>query len=132
MKHIAFLFIVLFSFNSAHASLSDEDCVKVYRDQASDLKEYVDFFNEQKIDHAAFATEVAAISTLVTAQRLACRLVESPEVKNCVTSGKNLYESIRKKIKLSSVLAGNQTKVEYRRDFLLQEKLHDLKCYKYN
>lgn len=133
MKKFVALMALTLSVGSAHANLfSNEECVKVYKDNAVQLKEYADYFNEQKIDRNAFVAQVSAISTTVGARRLGCLVVEAPEVKKCVESAKALYDSIREPINLRAIIAGNQTSVKYAKDFVVKEKLHNLKCRKYN
>ena len=133
MKAVMIIALTLMVGTSAHAGLfSNEECVRVYRDQALELKENADYFNDQRIDKAAFVAKVSAISTSVAAQRLGCMFIEAPEVKTCVESAKNLYNSIRDVINLRAVVAGNQTKIEYKKTFVISQKAHNLKCRKYN
>lgn len=97
---------------STHA-ISNQECVEVYRDGYLDLRESIESYNAKKIDKHTFAAEVTAQSTMVKTLRAACFLTESPEVTDCVNDYKDLYKDLRGRVRVRSVLSGNQDTINY-------------------
>lgn len=108
--------------------VSNEQCVRVYRDNAVDLKEATDDFNDGYFDNLDFGFKVTQISTIVSARRLACLKLEDPEVKDCVKRYKKIYKSLRNKISVPSVIIGNQTEIETDFSFDVRLSYADLRC----
>lgn len=113
MKKILGLVLLLGVANSTFA-LSDRDCRDAYNNAFQDLKRASIDFNQGYSDKFEFSAQVAGISTEVSATRGVCLAVESPSNKKCVASYKKRYKALRKEIKLTSVLVGNQTSVKPR------------------
>jgi len=113
MKKLSVLLLSLFIFNSAYA-LTDRECRDVYNQAFQDLAQSSYDFNKGYSDKFEFSAQVAGISTTVTGVRTICLVVESPKNKQCVQAYKKRYKSLRKQIKLISVLVGNQTRVNPR------------------
>ncbi|EQC47254.1 hypothetical protein [Bacteriovorax sp. Seq25_V] len=114
MKKIFLLGMTLLSFNSfAGEFLSNQECISVYRDGYLELRDYTESFNEGRIDNWSYSTLVAGVSTEVSVHRLACLAVESPANTKCVEGYKEIYKGLRSKIKLGSIISGNQKKVGF-------------------
>lgn len=129
MFKTVFLVSLLFcSAVQAQGFVSNEECVRVYRDNAVDLKQAVDDYNDRYLDNIDFGLKVSQISTIVSARRLACLRFEDPEVKDCVKRYKNLYKSLRDKISVPSVMIGNQDEIETDFRFQATLKYADLRC----
>lgn len=108
------LLLLTFSLSSqayADGPFSDQNCVNVYRDNTLFLEQVTRQFNEGQIGRFDFASKVSAISTVVSTNRLGCLIFESHDVERCVDRYKTLYKSLRQRIKVPSVLRGNQTEV---------------------
>jgi hypothetical protein len=113
MKKLLAILITIAISNSAFA-LSDKDCRDSYNKAYMNLLNSSLDFNTGYLDKFEFSAQVAAISTEVSAVRGLCLAVESPRNKKCVESYKKRYKALRKEIKLTSVLVGNQTQVKPR------------------
>lgn len=113
MKKLSVILLSLFIFNSAYA-LTDRECRDVYNQAFEDLVQSSYDFNKGYSNKYEFSTQVAGISTTVSGVRAVCLAVESPKNKRCVEAYKRRYKSLRKQIKLMSVLVGNQTRVNPR------------------
>ncbi|OUR99978.1 hypothetical protein A9Q84_02800 [Halobacteriovorax marinus] len=113
MKKLSVLLLSLFIFNSAYA-LSDRDCRNVYNDAFEELAQRTIDFNQGYSDKFEFSVQVAGISTTVSSVRALCLVIESPKNAKCVKAYKKRYKTLRNQIKLTSVLVGNQTRVNPR------------------
>lgn len=122
------LFLLLISFQVQANYISNEECVRSYRDAALELKEVADLFKENFIDKYEMSARVSGISASVTAQGLACKIVEDPAARPCVENAKKLYKSIRSEINVRSILVGNQTTIETSLGFRAAVLYHNFKC----
>ena len=113
MKKCLLLVMSVLCLNSAYA-ISDADCRDVYNDSFEELVSASIDFNKGYSDKFQFSAQVAEISTRVSAVRAVCLAVESPANKKCVGAYKKRYRTLRKQIKLISVLTGNQQEVKPR------------------
>ncbi|ATH08275.1 hypothetical protein BIY24_10045 [Halobacteriovorax marinus] len=113
MKKSLLILMSLLCLNSAYA-LSDAECRDVYNNAFEDLVSASLDFNQGYSDKFQFSAQVAEISTKVSTVRAICMAVESPRNKNCVQAYKKRYKTLRKEIKVLSVLTGNQTEVKPR------------------
>lgn len=130
MKFLSFL-ILLISFQVQANYVSSDECVRAYRDAAIELKEIADAFNEKYIDKYEVSARVSGISTSVTAQGIACKIVEDPSARPCVDNAKKLYDSIRSEINVRSILVGNQKNIETSLGFRAAVLYHNFKCRQY-
>lgn len=130
MKFLSFL-ILLISFQVQANYVSSDECVRSYRDAAIELKEIADAFNEKYIDKYEVSARVSGISTSVTAQAIACKIVEDPSARGCVDNAKKLYQSIRSEINVRSILVGNQKNIETSLGFRAAVLYHNFKCRQY-
>lgn len=129
MTKLLILFSFILSLGAyAQPPISNEDCIRVYRDNAIDLKVATDDFNDGYMDKIDYGAKVGQISTIVSAQRLACIKLEDPEAKTCVKEYKKIYKSLRNKISIPAVLFGNQTEVEVGIKFQAKLKYRDFRC----
>ena len=113
MKKYLLPLLLLLAINSAHA-ISDSECRDVYNESFKDLVSASRDFNSNSINKFEFSLQVSEISTRVAGTRAICLAVESPDNKKCVAAYKKRYKTLRKQIKLTSVLVGNQTEVKPR------------------
>lgn len=129
-KNILVLTFFSFCLSAVQAQglVSNEECVGVYRDNALDLKQAVDDYNDRYYDNIDFGLKVTQISTVVSARRLACLSFEDPEVKSCVKRYKKLYKSLREKISVPSVMIGNQEEIDTDFRFKAGLAYADLRC----
>lgn len=97
-------------------ALSNQRCIEVYRDGYLDLRDAIILYNEKQLNRGEFAGEVSTISTAVNGLRTACFFTESPDVKECVDSYKKLYKDLRERVRVRSVLTGNQDSVTFTDD----------------
>lgn len=91
----------------------NSECIQVYRDGYIELKNAVDLYNEEHLSRWEFSAQVSAISTDVGISRTICKITETPDASSCVERYRDLYKKLRDRVKLSSVVSGNQTKVTY-------------------
>lgn len=112
MKKIFIAFVLALT-ATAGDLLSNQDCINVYRDAYVDLSEVTEHFNEERLNRVEYSAIVSGISTEVSLHRGACLIVESPSTKECISSYKEIYKGLRKNIKLSAILSGNQKKVSH-------------------
>ncbi|MEC7275883.1 MAG: hypothetical protein VXV96_06150 [Bdellovibrionota bacterium] len=96
---------------SQAADLSNQECIEVYRDGYVMLREAVTDYNDKGLSRGEFAAQVTAIGTEVKALRFACFLTESPSVSSCVEKYEDIYSDLRSKIRVRSVLSGNQDSI---------------------
>ncbi len=101
------------SFSLSTFALSNQECVEVYRDGYLDLRESIEEYNDKRLDKHGFAAEVSAQTAAVKTLRAACYFTESPDVSSCVEDYKELYQDLRDKVRVRSVLAGNQDYINY-------------------
>lgn len=94
-------------------ALSNQECVEVYRDGYLDLRESIVAYNGKSLRAGDFAAEVTATDAAVKGLRAACFFTESPDVKECVDSYKDLYKDLRGRVRVRAVLAGNQESVSF-------------------
>ena len=94
-------------------ALSNQECVEVYRDGYLDLRESIIAYNGKSLGAGDFAGEVTATDAAVKGLRAACFFTESPDVKDCVESYKDLYKDLRGRVRVRAVLAGNQDSVSF-------------------
>lgn len=98
--------------NTQANGLDNQACIEVYRDGALDLLEAVEDYNNKTLNRGNFSTEVSGIGATVKTLRTACYFVESPEVEDCVDGYKAIYKDLRDRVRLRSVMAGNQEKIK--------------------
>ena len=104
--------VLIFMIANSTFALSAKDCREAYNLAFEDLVSSSNDFNDRYLDRLEFSTKVALISTEIAAVRGVCLVVESPSNKKCVESYKKRYKALRKEIRLTSVLVGNQTSVK--------------------
>lgn len=95
----------------AQGAFSNDTCIKVYRENTNRLQEITETFNNGRMGRVDYASEVGAISTIVSTHRLGCMIVEDPANRSCVDRYKSIYQALRDRISLSAVLAGNQREI---------------------
>lgn len=101
---------------TAKAELTNQDCIEVYRNGYLDLRDLIKGYNAKTIEKGQFVAGVTANSTDVRALRAACWFVESPNAEACVEDYKELYSGLRDRVRLRSVLAGNQESITFTDD----------------
>lgn len=89
----------------------DKTCRQVYNQAYEDLKEITFDFNDQTIGGAIFTSKVVGIDAYLNSVRAVCFVVESPKNAKCVEAYKKRYKALRREIKITSVLLGNQTSI---------------------
>lgn len=115
MKKFALSFLVLLSAQAfaANNAFDNAECIRVYRDSYIELRENVELYNGEQINKWEFSASLTAISTDIGLSRGICHFTETPDASTCVEKYKNLYNKLRDRIKLSSVMTGNQPKINY-------------------
>lgn len=107
------LALVLTSTTFAGDFLTNQDCIDVYRSAYLDLAQMTKEFNNEDLNRVEYSALVSGLSTEVVLHRGACLVMESPSAKECVASYKEIYQGLRKNVKLTAILAGNQKKVAH-------------------
>lgn len=114
MKKMIFLFLISsFSTGLFAQAFDNTECIRVYRDAYIELRESVDLYNQESLSKWEFSASVSAISTDIGVSRTVCHFTETPDALSCVERYRDLYKKLRDRIKLSSVISGNQNKVTY-------------------
>lgn len=91
---------------------SDKSCRQIYNDSFISLRDASFDFNDGTLSSGAFGTKVVGIDAQLNSMRAICVVIESPANKKCVEIYKKRYKALRKEIKVTSVLLGNQTSVQ--------------------
>ena len=126
MKIITLLSIVFLTFStfaSEESFVSNHECIGVYREGYVNLQEFIKSYNDEKIDGIEFSALLTGNSTDIMAHRTACFAFENPSVNTCVLKYKNLYKNLRSRVRLRSVLAGNQNRISYTEQ---SQKIHQV------
>lgn len=114
MKKLLVLILVMSSSVFAGDELlSNQDCIDIYRTGYINLTHYIERFNDGAYNRFEMAGAVNTNSAVIGGVRLACQAVENPSVENCVKAYKDLYKSLREKVKVGAILMGNQRAVTY-------------------
>ena len=90
----------------------DKSCRQVYNESYLDLRNLSLEFNNGEISNGGFATKVVTIDARLNSMRAICFVVESPDNKKCVEVYKKRFKALRKEVKITSVLLGNQSSVK--------------------
>lgn len=96
---------------SASESEYNFNCRLRYREPAIQLLNSIKAFQEGYISNSDLAQTAASASIEVTTLNMYC-LAESPQNRSCVQGYKDLYTSIRSRVKILALLSGNQTDVQ--------------------
>ncbi|GAB4406635.1 MAG: hypothetical protein OHK0056_05810 [Bacteriovoracaceae bacterium] len=114
MKKLAIVLLIsTFSTPIFAQPFDNTECIRVYRDAYIELRDSVDLYNNEQINKWEFSASVSAISTDIGVSRTVCHFTETPDASSCVEKYRDLYKKLRDRIKLSSVISGNQSKVTY-------------------
>lgn len=107
------LYLLAFSTFANNGPISNHECIGVYREGYTNLKEFVEQYNNERIDRLEFSALVAGNSADIMVHRSACYVFENDTVNDCVSKYKQLYKGLRSQIQLRSVIVGNQDTVSY-------------------
>lgn len=123
MKWTLLIMLSLISFNTMAEGFDNSECIRVYRDGYIELRQSVENYNLEQLNRWEFSAEVTAISTDVGVSRTICKITETPDASSCVEKYRNLYKKLRDRVKLTSVISGNQKQITYtEQKFSVSEK----------
>jgi len=133
MRKLISLFALALMLTTTQASeFSNQNCVHVFRDGSLDLMELVEDYNSSRLNRGDFYREAMALGASIKTLRAGCFVAESPEVKSCVESYKEIYQDLRGRVRLTAVLLGNQNKVKlpfaYKARMLGKVGIQDVRC----
>lgn len=108
--------------------LSNEKCLKVYRDAAIDLYDTSKKFNDGHLSRGEMVGAITAISAVTNAHRAGCMIFEDPSAQDCLPDYKEVYTAQRDRIHLRAILMGNQREVSLRLDLKPRIAYLDFVC----